>query len=154
MSEFDFLDITEDDIKQAKSGGKIVFKDKEEVVFLIEELKKKEFKTKDGNEEKLCVSCQIVGGDHDGKKHTFFIGAKGKRLLINILKCFWTEEDILSGKYDLSDLIAKKVESTAVIRNGYTNFYDFTPVSDVPSDIVAPSKEKIEADVKAGSDLF
>ena len=139
----DIFKITKDDIEKAKSSCVCEFADKEKVGFLIEEIVIDEAKSQ------IRIGCQVITGENTGRKYTHFINEKMKRTYINIAKCLWTEDEIISGSIDRSELIGIKIESTAMHNTSkgkkYTNFYDFSPMSDVPECI-----ESLNVDIKSG----
>lgn len=156
-----FLNVSAEEIKEAKSGGMPNFKDNEPVRFLVEEAKE------DAQNEKLIFGMQVIGGEHDGKKMPQYIdnSVMGKKKYIAIMSSYFTEQQLINGEAKPQAMVGKKVDTVAKLGKGkganagktYTNFYTWMPVSDVPDalgEAVADSISKIEDEASSGDDLF
>lgn len=129
------FEVTEAEIKEALSGGKPEFKDKEEVHFTITEV---EEKTSDkGPKECYVIKTIIANGNNEGKKYTFWmdrnIEFKGVLLTRMVLACN-KPEDVIGKKQPLPPLLIGKTLKSVNRKSGnWDNFEKFSEVSNVPS---------------------
>ena len=134
----DWFNPTQDEIKEAESGGRPVFKNGDEYTFLVTEIK--ESINSDGS-PRLDVASQVIGGDNDQKKHTFFIrqNSAGKGMWINMLKAFFDDATITSGTLTPTSLVGKQMKSVckqSKSKDGtkiYDNFYQFEEAGGAPN---------------------
>jgi len=142
-----FFKPTEEEMKEASSGGMPDFKNNEEVSFLITEITDKVH----NGANLLIVGTKVVGGDHDGKKYPHFIreNAASKGIWISMLKAFFDDATIMSGSLTPTSLVGRVMKSTAKLSTAkdgkkYTNFYEFSEVGGVPD--VGGSQPSISPD--------
>lgn len=133
----DWFNPTQDEINEATSGGRPVFKNGEEVEFLVEEIN--ESVSSDGSPV-LIISCQVLNGDNKGKTHKHWIRNNGtsKGILINMLKAFYNDETLTSKTLGPGSLIGKKMKSTCSVSKSsqgkeFFNFYQFTALDGAPN---------------------
>lgn len=133
----DWFNPTQDEIAQASKGGGVTFKNNEEVTFLIQEVN--ESVSSDGS-PLLIVSCQVIGGDNDGKtfKHWIRNNATSKGIWINMLKAFFDEATMTSGTLTPASLVGKKMKSVCKVSKStqgkeFYNFYQFEEVGGAPN---------------------
>lgn len=133
-TDFNFFQPSADEIKDAQSGGRLEFKHNEEYTFLINGVKEQ-----DGDKgQVLIVEAQVVGGDLDQGKHSFwFRNTKpGKKQWINMLRALFSDEEIQSGSVTPSSIMSKSVKSVAKESlykdKVYYDFWNFAEAGGVP----------------------
>lgn len=151
------FNITAEDIKNAESSIKeLVFTDKEEVVFCVEEVKEG---TDKNGKPYVKVNSNIIKGEKSGKKHGFFFGANSQKSLVKLLLAVTTSEDLISKRFTPDMLVGEVIKTEARItsKDGreYLNFWDFSKYSEAPEfgDIAAsPSVSSPNPQAIAGQD--
>jgi len=128
------FDVTQEELDEAKKGmGNPEFDNGQEVHFTITEVSEKDSLT--------IIGCVVDNTEHQGRtfKHFLRDNPAGKSIAINILKAFFTDEEIITKGANVAfELIGKKVKSvakvTAKLKDGETkkfcNFYNFTAMDD------------------------
>jgi len=131
MSLSSMFKVSKEDVDNAKKSGFVEFKTGDTPVFLIEEIKEETEKDK----ERIIIGCSIIGGEHDGRKYSHFIYASNKKFFVQVLGCFFTEEEIMS-EFNIEDIIGQQFTGTVKLNDykgkTYTNFNSLTAVSNVP----------------------
>lgn len=129
-----FFKPTEDEVKNANSGGNPVFKHGDEVHFLVSGVDTKE---KDGS-EMIIIALEVLNTDQKGMKQKIFIrdNQAGWGIWMSMLSTFLTPEQIAVG-IQPSAPIGRSMKATAKIsaREGkeYINFYEFSALDTTPS---------------------
>lgn len=126
-----FFQPTEEEIKKASENGKVPFKDKEKYVFMFENIKEK------SEENKMIVETKIIGGEFDGRKHSFWFRTDNeydRATLLSITDNFINRGELATKGFQFSSTIGSQFESQAKIgKTGYTNFYTFKKLDSAPS---------------------
>ena len=123
---------TEEEVKDAMSGGRPVFKEGENVEFTITEVEEK--KADDGSPVYI-VKTVIDNTDNAGKKYSIWCRTAnkgGRATLLNLIRCFKEESEILAGVEPAMVLTGKRVKSTPKFSNGYANWYDWKVIDTTP----------------------
>lgn len=128
------FNITADDIKNAESTiANLVFVDKEEVVFCVEEVKEG---TDKNGKPYARVNVNIIKGPKSGLKHGFFFGHSQQKSLVKLLLAVTTSEELVSKRFTPDMLVGEVIKTEARISNKdgreYLNFWDFSKHSDAP----------------------
>ena len=128
------FNITAEDIKDAESSiANLVFVDKEEVIFCVEEVK--EGQDKNGKPY-VKIQSNIIKGAKSGLKHSFFFGHSQQRSLVKLLLAVTTSEDLVSKRFTPDMLVGEVIRTEAKISNKdgreYLNFWDFSKYSEAP----------------------
>jgi len=139
MTTTNFFQPTKEELAKADKT-RPVFKADEVVGFLVTEIK--EGVDNDGK-ARVIVGTNVTTGEHTGKDFAFFINDNptSKGIIINMMKCFWSDEEMLAGQAGGIKLIGKQFSSPCKeshkLVNGetktYQNFYQFTAVDSTPS---------------------
>lgn len=152
----DFFKVSKDDIDKVKNNRGIQFKHGEEFTMLIEEIKE----VTETGKEKLIISGTITSGEHSGRKHSIFVFKNSMSFFIDLLMCYYSEEEIMSGKASPEDLVGRSFSSTISIstHNGreYTNYRRVSAVSSVPElgGTSSSVSETIAKQVESSADVF
>lgn len=124
---------TEEEVKDAMSGGRPVFKEGENVHFTVTEV---EEKSADDGSQVFVVKTLIDNTDNAGKKYSIWCrtATKGGRgQLMALLTCFLTPDQILQGVNPGVVLQGKRVQCVPKFSNGYANWYDWKVIDATPS---------------------
>ncbi len=147
MTTSSFFTPTKDEMNAADKT-RPVFKADEIVTFKITEIK--DTYDKEGR-PRLIMGTSIESGEHKGKEFAFFINdnTTSRGIVINMMKAFWSDEDIVAGRGGGIAFIGKTMSSqckeSSKLVNGeakvYQNFYQFTAVDNTPSIGGTPSTD-------------
>jgi hypothetical protein len=124
---------TADEIKNAMSGGKPVFKASEEVQFTVLEVDEK--KADDGSSV-YVINTMIDNTDNAGKKYSVWCRTAtkgGLAQLLSMINCFLTPEQVLEGFEPAMVLVGKRMSCVPKLNNGYANWYDWKLVDSTPA---------------------
>lgn len=132
----DFFKPTEEELNNP--DGKPLFKDKEEVTFLVTEIKEKEM---EGGSKMIILNTKVVTGECASMEYPFFYKSdeRGRKNWIKLLKALFTLDYLKSGQLQSKELVSKQFKSVCSSKpkadgNGvWQNFNDFTEVSGVPT---------------------
>lgn len=131
----DFFKPTKAEVDSAKNGDKAVFKDKEEIVFQINEIKGK---VSSKGDSMTIIDCKVLSGENASKEHAFFIFDRpnSKKVLFNMITALFGEEKLLSGEVTPALMVGKQVKSVCRVSTKgdqtYYNFDDFVEQGGVP----------------------
>jgi len=146
----DFFKPTKEEVESAKNGDRAVFKDKEEVVFQITEVKQKVSKAGDNM---MIIDSKVLSGENAGKDHPFFIFDRpaSKNVLFNMISCLFGEAKLISGEVTPAMMVTKQVKSVCRVTKGkddrvFYNFDDFAEQGGVPSGLGAATAPPITQD--------
>lgn len=121
---------TQEEIKKASEGSKVPFKDKEEYSFMFQDIKEK------AEEDKMIIETVIVGGEFDGRKHSFWFRTNNeydRATMLSITDNYLTREELGKQGFNFGTTIGTQFKSTAKIgKTGYTNFYSFAMLDSAP----------------------
>lgn len=139
MTTSSFFTPTKDEMAAADKT-RPVFKADEVVGFQIVEVK--ETVDKEG-QPRLIIGTKVTTGEHKDRDFPFFINDNptSKGIVINMMKAFWTDQEILGGSAGGIKFIGKVMSSpckeSSKLVNGeakvYQNFYNFTAIDSTPS---------------------
>jgi len=139
MTTTNFFKPTKEELLSADKT-RPVFIANENVVFMISEVK--ETVDKDGK-DRLIIGTVVQSGTHKGKEYAFFINDNptSRGIVINMMKCFWTDEEMLGGRAGgvgfLGKTLSSECKESSKMVNGaavvYQNFYQFKEVSSAPT---------------------
>lgn len=149
----DFFKVSKEDIDKVKSNKGITFKHGEEFTMLIEEVKE----VTETGKEKLIIGGKVIGGEHDGKKHSIFIFKNSMSFFVDLLMCYYTEKEITDGAASAEALLGRMFSATISISSyndkQYTNYRKVRAASSVP-EIGGSIASVQEKQVEASRDLF
>jgi hypothetical protein len=137
VTDFNFFKPTEEDLNEAMKDV-VALKHNEEYHFIITEIKED---VDNEGKPRVVVKSSILNTDQKGKNYSLFIRSNptGKRQWIELLSCWYTQEQIMAGLAP-SSLIAKQFSSvckvTAKEGKEYANFYTFRSLASGGADEV------------------
>lgn len=107
----DFFTPTEDELKKALSGNDCAFKHGDMVVFMINKI------VEDSAKGFMRLESKVMDGENKDKVYSFFFrnnewGLKG---YVQLMKCFYTDIQILSKEVNLTSAIGKQFVAKARI---------------------------------------
>ena len=141
---------TEEQVKDAMSGGRPVFKEGELVEFTVTGVNTKQA---DDGSDIYIVETLIDNTSNKGKKYSVWcrVGNKGGlSVLMSMLSCFMTPEEIIEGVEPAMALTGQRMSCTPKLKDSYVNWYDWRALSGAP-DIGGASET---ADFTAGDIPF